>query len=78
MYGPIIPGIVEAPLVIPINIPAYWGAISTWLTLNPGISIPLNPTAIVRKRTEPNSLELKYPTDNSPPAEINIPVIFLI
>lgn len=36
-YGPIIPGIVPAALVIPISTPANLGAISKWLTLKEAV-----------------------------------------
>ena len=38
--GPSIPGIVPTELVIPINTPAYWGAMSMWLMLKPAAIKP--------------------------------------
>lgn len=41
----------EMPLVIPISIPAWFGEMSTWLTLKPQKTPELNPTAITRRAT---------------------------
>lgn len=41
----------EMPLVIPINIPAWFGEMSTWLTLKPQKTPELNPTATTRRAT---------------------------
>ena len=65
--GATIPGIVPAVLVIPINIPAYCGAISIWLILNPACANPLKPTEMVRNSTHTVLLEPRYPTDTRPP-----------
>ena len=49
--GPAIPGTVAAMLVIPMSIPAYLGAISRWLMLNPAMTSAFSPTASVIKVT---------------------------
>ena len=49
--GPTIPGMVPAVLVIPMSIPAYLGAISSWLMLYPPMPSALNPSPSVIKVT---------------------------
>lgn len=49
--GATIPNMFEMPLVIPISIPAWFGDMSTWLTLKPQKTPELNPTAITRRAT---------------------------
>ena len=59
--GPAIPGIVPAVLASPMSIPAYLGAISRWLMLNPAWLSALSPTPSVRKVTAVAVLVPKYP-----------------
>ena len=49
--GAAIPGMVPAVLVIPMSIPAYLGAMSSWLMMYPPMPSALNPTASVTKVT---------------------------
>ncbi len=49
--GPANPGIVAPQLVIPINTPAYCGAMSRWLTLQPDMVNPAPRQATQRNIT---------------------------
>lgn len=52
----------EKPLVIPIKVPAWFGEISIWFTLNPAYIAELTPTAITsRKMTLLCSSESQFP-----------------
>ena len=49
--GQIIPANVPTPLLMPIKIEAYRGAMSRWLTLNPEMANPELPTAMMSATT---------------------------
>ena len=51
MLGDMIPGRVATVLEIPMMTLAYWGAMSSWLTLKPDQAKPPKPTAIVKQIT---------------------------
>lgn len=51
MMGPVIPGIVANVFVMPKRMPAYEGAISRWLMLNPEEAKPPSVVDMVRNAT---------------------------